>query len=119
MVLFAGFVTLAILKRRRRAKPQALHVAGSHQPDRGRRRPLAVRIHQPADLSIPFVSALDLAVDLFLVPMIVWDVVSRGRLHPVTLWGGLALIANQLLRFKLAATGAWLAFAGWAVRLVS
>jgi hypothetical protein len=33
--------------------------------------------------------------------------------------GGLAMIANQLLRFKLAATGAWLAFAGWAERLVS
>jgi hypothetical protein len=58
-------------------------------------------------------------VDLFLVPMIVWDIASRGRPHPVTVCGGAALILNQLLRFKLAATSAWLAFAGWAVSLVS
>jgi hypothetical protein len=62
---------------------------------------------------------IELSVDLFLVPMIIWDLVSRGRPHPVTLWGGAALIANQLLRFPLAGTGAWLAFAGWAVSLVS
>jgi hypothetical protein len=37
----------------------------------------------------------------------------------VTLWGGAALILNQLLRMKLAATGAWLAFGGWAVSLIS
>jgi hypothetical protein len=68
---------------------------------------------------VPGLGRIELCVDLFLVPMIVWDAVSRGRPHPVTMWDAAALIVNQLLRMKLAATGAWLAFAGWAVSLVS
>jgi hypothetical protein len=67
---------------------------------------------------IPGLDMSAFCVDLFLVPMVVWDLVSRGRVHPVTLWGALALIATQLLRFPLAGTHAWLAFAGWAVRLL-
>jgi hypothetical protein len=61
---------------------------------------------------------IELSVDLFLVPLIVWDFGSRGRLHPVTLWGGLAIILSQPLRIKLAETGAWMTFARWAVGLV-
>lgn len=51
-------------------------------------------------------------VDLFLVPLVIWDLRSRGRLHPVTLWGGLALIASQPLRLAVSGTAAWAAFAG-------
>ena len=57
-------------------------------------------------------------MDLFLVTLIVWDIVSRGRPHPVTLWGGLALILSQPLRMMLAETGVWMAVAGWMVGLV-
>jgi hypothetical protein len=60
----------------------------------------------------------ELCLDLFLVPMLIWDLASRGRPHPVTVWGGLALIASQPLRFWLMGTHAWLAFAGWAVGLL-
>ena len=67
---------------------------------------------------IPGFSMIELCVDLFLVPMVVWDLASRRRIHPVTLWGGLALIASQPLRWMLAGTGAWLGFAGWAVSLL-
>ncbi len=55
--------------------------------------------------------ALELFIDLFLLPMVIWDLASRGR-------GGLALIAAQPLRMMLGATPAWLAFAGWAVSLL-
>jgi hypothetical protein len=74
-------------------------------------------MHAPSP--IPGLGMIELSVDLFLVPLLAWDVVSRGRPHPVTLWGGAALILNQLLRMELAETGAWLAFATWAVGLVS
>ena len=57
----------------------------------------------------------DIGVDLFLIPMVVWDVVSRGRVHPVTLVGGLAVIASQPLRIMLSETQAWMSFAAWAV----
>ena len=56
--------------------------------------------------------------DLFLVPLLVWDFRTRGRPHPVTLWGGLLLIASQPLRLMLSSAGAWLAFAQWAVNLL-
>jgi hypothetical protein len=49
--------------------------------------------------------------DLFLVPLVIRDLKTRGRLHPATLWGGLLLIASQPLRLWLMGTDAWLAFA--------
>ena len=52
--------------------------------------------------------------DLFVLALAAWDLRSRGRLHPVTLWGGLLLIASQPLRLMLSGTEAWLAFARWA-----
>jgi len=51
--------------------------------------------------------------DLFLVPLVVWDLTTRRRIHPATLWGGLALIASQPLRLALSGTAAWLVFARW------
>jgi len=51
--------------------------------------------------------------DLYLVPLVVWDVATRRRLHPATLWGGLALLVSQPLRFFLSETAGWLVFARW------
>ena len=56
--------------------------------------------------------------DLFIVALAVWDVRSRGRLHPATLLGGIAIIASQPLRLALSGTPAWNQFAAWAVALV-
>ena len=56
--------------------------------------------------------------DVFIVALVAWDFASRGRLHPVTLWGGLAILVSQPLRLVLMGTGAWLAFARWAVGLL-
>jgi hypothetical protein len=55
--------------------------------------------------------------DLFLVPLVVWDLVTRRRLHPATLWGALALVVSQPLRLVLSGTGPWLAFARWLTAL--
>jgi hypothetical protein len=68
-----------------------------------------------AAIAGPLYSVTDLGVDLFLVPMVVWDLASRRRLHPVTLFGGLTVIASHPLRVLLSGTDAWLAFAAWAV----
>jgi hypothetical protein len=51
--------------------------------------------------------------DLLLVPMLVYDLVTRGRIHPATGWGALVIVASQPLRLLLGGSGAWLAFAGW------
>jgi uncharacterized membrane protein YozB (DUF420 family) len=56
--------------------------------------------------------------DLFIVALGVWDYRSRGRLHAVTLWGGLLFIVSQPLRLLVSGTDAWLAFARWATGLL-
>ena len=48
---------------------------------------------------------------LFIVALAIWDSRTRGALHPVTRWGGLALIVSLPVRLALAGTAAWLAFA--------
>jgi hypothetical protein len=55
--------------------------------------------------------------DLFLVPIVIWDLASRGRVHSATAWGGLLIIVSQPLRLVLSGTPAWLAFARWATGL--
>ena len=52
--------------------------------------------------------------DALIIPLAVWDYRSRGQLHPVTLWGGLALVLPQPLRLALSATPWWMDFARWA-----
>lgn len=56
--------------------------------------------------------------DLFVVALAVWDLRTRKRLHPVTLWGGLALILSQPLRLAISATEGWQTFARWATGLL-
>jgi hypothetical protein len=52
--------------------------------------------------------------DLFIVAMLVYDLVTRRRVHPATVWGGLVLVASQPLRLMISGTAAWTAFAAWA-----
>ena len=66
---------------------------------------------------VPLLDMSGLVTDLFLLPMIAWDLRSRGRIHPVTLWGGLSIIAFHAARLPFASTAGWQAFAGWAVQL--
>jgi hypothetical protein len=60
---------------------------------------------------IPAVAALDLGnfdpTQLLLVPMLWWDWHSLGRIHPATLWGGLALVATNTAMGPLAEVAPW------------
>jgi hypothetical protein len=51
--------------------------------------------------------------DLFIVAMLIYDLVTRRRIHPATIWGGLVIVASQPLRLMISGTPAWMAFAGW------
>lgn len=54
--------------------------------------------------------------DLFIVACLIYDRVTRGRLHPAFLWGAAFVVLSQPLRLALAGTQAWLDFAGWLTR---
>jgi hypothetical protein len=51
--------------------------------------------------------------DLFIVAILVYDLVTRRKVHPATIWGGLLIVASQPLRLVIAGTPLWLGFAAW------
>ena len=56
---------------------------------------------------------------VFLAPQIVRDFRTRGRIHPATLWGSLAIVAIVLPLPVFWTSNWWLSFAGWAAGLVA
>lgn len=117
MVLFGVFVSLALIRRRSvQSHKRYMLLASISLIDAAIGRwPFTF---MTTALPLPWFSVTDLFVDLYLVPMVVWDRASRGRVHPVTLCGGLALVASQPLKLALSETGAWLSFAERAVQLL-
>ena len=112
MALFATLVGLAIAKRRdTQSHKRLMLLASVNLLAAGIARwPFAMMQAGP-----PMYFGVS---DLFIVALVAWDFRSRGRLHPATLWGGLAIIVSQPLRLVISGTAAWLAFAGWAVGLL-
>jgi len=115
--LFTVFVALAIARRRDAQSHKRLMLLGSISLLEAAvaRWPIDGLL---APSFVPLFSGAELLTDLFLLPLVLWDLYSRGRLHPATLWGGLALIAAQPLRILLSQTEGWLAFARWATGLL-
>lgn len=56
--------------------------------------------------------------DLFIIPCIIYDILSRGRVHRATILGGLLIVASQPLRLMIAGTQTWLTVATWLTQLV-
>ena len=49
--------------------------------------------------------------DVLLIALAAYDLLTRGRVHAVTLWGGAFIIASQVARLAISGTRGWLAFA--------
>jgi uncharacterized membrane protein YozB (DUF420 family) len=111
MVLFAGFVALAIARRRdAQAHKRWMLLA-------------TINLLGAAIARWPGVPPGPLVffglADLFIVALAVWDLRSRGKLHPVTVVGGLVLVISQPLRFAVSDSAAWLGFAAWLTGLAA
>jgi hypothetical protein len=112
IVLFPAFVVLAVVRRRDAQAHKRLMLLAT------------VNLLAAAFARWPVVHAIGNPflyfglADLFIVAMAIRDLKTRGRLHPVVLWGGLAIIASQPIRLALSGTPAWLAFASWVAGLV-
>jgi hypothetical protein len=107
MIIFPAFIVMAYIRR---------HNAQSHK----RWMVLAtLNLITAAIARWPIVDSLGpLAyfgiTDLFVIALALWDYRSLGRIHSVTLWGGLLMILSQPLRLIVSGTSGWLAFAQWA-----
>ena len=69
----------------------------------------------PAPVAISV--APGLLIDLLIVVAMIYDWRTRGRVHPVYLIGGPALLFLQLIRVPLSTTPAWHAVAAWVAGL--
>ena len=107
MAMFASFVAWAVAKRR--------------DPQTHKRWMLLATINLmtaaiarwPGVISLGAPPLFFGLTDLFVVAIALWDLKSRGRVHPATIWGGLALVVSQPLRLVVSGTAAWMAFARW------
>jgi hypothetical protein len=57
--------------------------------------------------------------DLFIVACIIYDLITRRRVHRATVWGGLIIFLSQPLRLMIAGTSVWMTFATWLTHWVS
>lgn len=55
------------------------------------------------------------AADAFILAGILYDFAARARVHPVWIWGGIAIIVSQALRLLLSSTEAWASFVRYLV----
>jgi hypothetical protein len=110
MLVFATLVGTALYFRRRLEAHKRLMTLGMIALTSA---PIA-RLHLP--MLPPGPPTFFGLTDLFIVAMLVHDLVTRRRIHPATIWGGLLLVASQPLRLMISGTPAWLAFAGWLTR---
>ncbi len=109
IVLFTGFVTAALLKRRNKEAHKRLMLLAY------------VSIITAGVARLPGLLPLGPLVFfgvslLFVIAGIVYDKLSRGKIHPVYLWGGAILAVSVPLRLAISGTAAWRTFAEWLVR---
>jgi len=111
MILFAPFVWLAIAQRRNLQSHKRWMLLATVN------LVTAAIARWPGVLPLGPLAFFGLT-DLFVIALAIWDFRTRGRLHPVTLWGGLLTIVSQPLRLVVSSTQGWLAFARWATGLL-
>ena len=111
MLLFGGFVTAALLLRANKEAHKRLMllayvciiVAAIG------RLPGVLTLGAPAFFGLSF---------LVVLAGVIYDRTSRGRVHPVYVWGGTLLVLSVPLRLLVSGTDAWRRIARWLVGAV-
>ena len=109
LVLFATFVTAALVKRRRKETHKRLMLLAY------------VSIITAAVARLPLILSQGPLVFfglsfLFVVAAAIYDLASRGQVHRVYLWGGALIFIFTPLRLAISGTGAWQSFAAFLIR---
>jgi len=104
MVLFATFVTTALVMRRDKETHKRLMLLAyiSLIVAAVARLPGVLPLGPPAFFGLGY---------LFVVLAAIYDFVSRRRVHKAYLWGGGLMVASVPLRLLISGTGAWRGFA--------
>jgi hypothetical protein len=104
MALFTAFVIGALVKRRDKETHKRLMLLAytSIIVAAAARLPGVLALGPPGFFGV---------ASLFIVAGVLYDRVSRGRVHRAYIWGGLLFVVSVPLRLALSGTGAWRAFA--------
>ena len=104
MLLFATFITLALVKRRDREAHKRLMLLAyvSIIVAAVARLPGVLTLGPPAFFGLAF---------LFILMGGLYDFLSRRRVHPVYVWGGALFVISVPVRLMISGTSAWRAFA--------
>ncbi|HVM98670.1 MAG TPA: hypothetical protein VMT68_00530 [Caulobacteraceae bacterium] len=104
--VFAVCTALAVALRRSPEAHKRLILLGSTQ------------IAEPALARLPLAGWSDtlpagslVGCDFVILAGVVYDFATRGRVHPVWVFGGAAVVASEVIRLAINHTGPWLAFA--------
>jgi hypothetical protein len=111
--MFALFATLGVLSRRRpdaHKRWMLLATANLIIPSLARIVTQATA-EFPGIVGVPGVVGAMLLLNVFLAAMVIHDFATRGRLHPVTVWGGAFVLLSEPLRFAIGFSAPWQAFA--------
>lgn len=108
LVLFCGFVTAGLYYRRRREIHRRLMILGTLG---GLMWPAITRMPYVAPHT-PLMFALLIGL---LAAMPIRDYITVRRIHPVTLWGTLAILASFPARQVIGKTAAWHHVAAWLI----
>lgn len=108
MLLFGIFVGVALYFRRRPDTHKRLMLLAT----------IAILPAAVARLPIGFIETGGPLVffgmsDLFILPLLIFDIVTRGKPHRATVLGGLLLVVSHVLRVPIGLTQTWLTFAAW------
>jgi len=111
--LFAMFAGLGVAYRRRPEIHKRLMLLATMSligPALARissRMMLAVSDPGTAFVSVPGAIGGLVLINLFLAALVIYDLKTRGRLHPATLWGGGFLLLSEPLRIMIAHSQPW------------
>lgn len=109
MVLFAGFITAALVQRRNREAHKRLMLLAYISII------VAAVARLPGLLPLGPLVFFGLGYGLVVLAAI-YDLASRRRVHAVYLWGGALMLVSVPLRLALSGTGAWQRFAEFITR---
>jgi hypothetical protein len=109
VLFFGGYVAVALLWRRRPDYHKRLMLLAT----------IALLVPAGARFARHFLAGIlptgpiggMILTDFFLAAIVAYDLRTKGRIHPVTLWGGLLWLLSQPLRVMLVENAAWNSFA--------
>lgn len=110
--LFAAFAACAVLQRHRSDAHKRLMLLATVNLIGPALARIVNQIVAGTGLpAVPGVVGAAFLINLFPIAMALHDYRTRGRVHPVTLWGGALILVSEPIRFAVGYSEPWQAFA--------